>query len=83
MPKHLVPNASVLLVGESSGLEKAMEQDSKDGKDDTKQEPIEELVKLEDEDTERMEHLGKDASESIFSDLTAQAKDYPKLKTTF
>lgn len=83
LPKHLIPNAQFLLVGESSGLDKAMQQDSKDENDDTKQEPIEELEKLEDEDTERMEHLGKDASEAIFSDLTAQAKDYPKLQTTF
>lgn len=79
LPKHLIPNAQFLLVGESSGLDKAMQPDKKDGKAD----PIEEMEKLEDEDTERMENLGKDASEAIFADLEAQTKGYPKLQTTF
>lgn len=83
LPKHLVPNAQFLLVGESSGLDKAMQADEKEDKSEDTKQPVEEMEKLEDEDTERMEHLGKDASEAIFADLGAQAKDYPKLQTTF
>lgn len=83
LPKHLVPNAQFLLVGESSGLDKAMQPDESDEKAKDKEDPIEEMEKLEDEDTERMENLGKDASEAIFTDLEASAKGYPKLQTTF
>lgn len=83
LPKHLIPNAQFLLVGESSGLEKAMEPDEKDEKAEEKTDPMEEMEQLEDEDAERMENLGQDASESIFADLQASAKDYPKLQTTF
>lgn len=83
LPKHLIPNAQFLLIGESSGIEKAMQPDESDKKAGNKKEPIEELEKLEDEDTERMEYLGKDDSDAIFTDLEAQAKNYPKLQTTF
>lgn len=83
LPKHLIPNAQFLLIGESSGIEKAMQPDEKDQKAEGKVEPIEELEKLEDEDTERMQNLGKDDSDAIFTDLEAHAKDYPKLQTTF
>lgn len=71
------------MIGESSGIEKATQLDENDTKADDKEKPIEELEKLEDEDTERMEHLGKDDSDAIFTDLEVQAKDYPKLQTTF
>lgn len=81
LPKHLVPSAQVLLVGESSGVEKALQKDEKDG--NGTEEPLDELEKLEHEDTARMEHLGKDASAAIFTDLEAQASGYPKLQTTF
>lgn len=83
LPKHLIPNAQFLLVGESSGLDKAMQPDEKDNKSQDKEQPIEEMEKLEEEDIERMEHLGKDASEAIFADLGTQAKGYPTLQTTF
>jgi hypothetical protein len=82
-PKHLdVVNTQFLLVGESSGLDKATEpqkQDEKEGKE----EPLEEMEKLEDEDTRRMEHLKGDESAAIFADLEVNAKDYPKIQTTF
>jgi hypothetical protein len=82
-PKHLdYPHTQFLLIGESSGLKKAMqpqEKDQKEGKD----EPLEELEKLEDEDTHRMEDLKGSDSTAIFSDLEVNAKDYPKLQTTF
>jgi hypothetical protein len=81
-PKHLdVEGAQVLLIGESGGLEKATEPEA--GKDSGEGDAKEELEKLEEEDEERMEGLGKDDSESIFKDLHASAKDYPKLATTF
>ncbi|CAN8099879.1 unnamed protein product [Discula destructiva] len=82
-PKHLVPNAQFLLVGQSSGLDKAMQSESKDEKDKDTEQPIEELEKLEDEDADRMEHLGEDASDAIFADLGADAEGYPKLQSTF
>ncbi|XDG03805.1 hypothetical protein ABKA04_003420 [Annulohypoxylon sp. FPYF3050] len=81
-PKHLdFVNTQFLLVGESSGIKKATEpqKDQKEGQE----KPIEELEKLEDEDTHRMKDLQGDDSEAIFADLQARAKDYPKLQTTF
>ncbi|KAK3298734.1 uncharacterized protein B0H64DRAFT_81636 [Chaetomium fimeti] len=82
-PKHLdYANAQFLLVGESSGTEKALapqEEDEKEGK----VEPAEEMEELEEEDTERMKGLSKDDSGRIFADLQADAGDYPKLQTTF
>lgn len=82
-PKHLdYVNTQVLLVGEGAGIDKAMEpqkQDQKDGKE----EPEEELVKLEEEDAQRMKDLSEDDAKAIFTDLGTNAKDYPKLQTTF
>ncbi|KAI2638699.1 hypothetical protein GGS26DRAFT_542621 [Hypomontagnella submonticulosa] len=81
-PKHLdFPNTQFLLVGESSGIKKATEpqKDQEEGQE----KPVEELEKLEDEDTHRMEGLQGDDSAAIFADLHARAKDYPKLQTTF
>lgn len=82
-PEHLdYTNAQILLIGESSGLEEALqplEDDEKDGKKN----PKEALENLEEEDLERMRHLPGDQSASVFADLTIHAKDYPKLKTSF
>ncbi|KUI56129.1 hypothetical protein VP1G_03548 [Cytospora mali] len=83
LPKHLVPNSQFLLVGESSGIQKAMQPDEKDENDENKEQSIEEMEELEHEDTQRMEHLGKDDSDAIFADLEVQAKNYPKLQTEF
>lgn len=83
LPKHLIPNAQFLLIGESSGIQKAMKPEEKDRKADKEEKPIEEMEKLEEEDTDRMEHLGRDDSDAIFADLEVQAKDYPKLQTSF
>ena len=73
-------NTHFLLIGESSGLEKATEPQKKA---EGSEKPIEELEKLEEEDTHRMEHLKGDDSSSIFADLEVHSKDYPKLQTTF
>ncbi|KAM7186784.1 hypothetical protein V8F33_011627 [Rhypophila sp. PSN 637] len=82
-PHHLdYPNAQFLLVGESSGVEKALEPQEEDKKQGN-EEPAEEMEKLEEEDTQRMRGLSKDDSVSIFKDLEVNAKDYPKLQTTF
>ncbi|OTA54819.1 hypothetical protein K449DRAFT_469283 [Hypoxylon sp. EC38] len=81
-PKHLdFENTQFLLIGESSGIQKATEpqKDQKEGEE----KPIEELEKLKDEDTHRMEGLQGDDSAAIFADLHTHAKDYPKLQTTF
>ncbi|KAI1101566.1 hypothetical protein F4804DRAFT_315453 [Jackrogersella minutella] len=81
-PKHLdFANTQFLLIGESSGIKKAT--DPQAGQEKNEQLPIDELEKLEDEDTHRMEDLQGDDSASIFADLQARAKDYPKLQTTF
>ncbi|KAH6648672.1 hypothetical protein BKA67DRAFT_594155 [Truncatella angustata] len=82
-PKHLdYVNTQFLLIGESGGIEKATEPQSED-QQDGKTEPLEELEKLEDEDTHRMEDLKGDDSAAIYADLEVHAKDYPKLQTTF
>ncbi|KAM4057691.1 hypothetical protein HRG_009318 [Hirsutella rhossiliensis] len=82
-PEHLnYENAQLLLIGESSGLDKAVEPQEED-KENGKEEPLEVLGHLEEEDLERMRHLPGGESESLFADLHAHAKDYPKLQTTF
>ncbi|KAK2030003.1 hypothetical protein LX32DRAFT_587435 [Colletotrichum zoysiae] len=82
-PEHLdYANSQVLMIGESSGIEKAVEPKEKDDKAG-KDKPEDVLREIEDEDTKRMEHLSGDESASIFADLQARAKDYPKLQTTF
>lgn len=84
VPKHLdYVNTQFLLVGESSGIDKAMQPAEKDAEAKDKDDPVEEMEKLEDEDTERMKDLGKDDSAAIFTDLEVHAKGYPKLQTTF
>ncbi|KAM0556071.1 hypothetical protein ACHAPJ_006059 [Fusarium lateritium] len=75
-------NAQILLIGESSGIEKAVEPQKKDQKDG-KEEPETVLEHLEDDDVKRMKHLADDQSAAIYADLHAHAKDYPKLQTTF
>lgn len=82
-PKHLdYANAQILLIGESSGIDKAVEPQEKDEKDG-KEEPIEVLEHLEDEDLARMRHMEGDQSAAVYADLEADAKDYPKLQTKF
>lgn len=80
-PTHLnFDNAQILLIGESSGIGKAVEpQKGEEGKE----EPVEVLEHLEEEDLKRMKHLPGDQSASIFADLEADAKNYPKLQTQF
>ncbi|UNI17619.1 hypothetical protein JDV02_003950 [Purpureocillium takamizusanense] len=82
-PDHLdYVNAQVLLVGESSGIDKALEPQKED-KHSGAEEPAEALEHLEDEDLNRMSGLASGQSASIFADLHARAKDYPALQTTF
>ncbi|KAF4471048.1 hypothetical protein FALBO_2047 [Fusarium albosuccineum] len=75
-------NTQILLIGESSGIEKAVEPQKEDQKNG-KEEPETVLENLEEDDLNRMKHLAKDDSAAIFADLDARAKDYPKLQTTF
>lgn len=84
-PRHLdYPNTQLLLIGESSGLKKAIGMKRKKvesgGDEDSEAETLEEL---EDEDTKRMRHLAGDQSDAVFADLQLRADEYPKLKTTF
>lgn len=82
LPKHLdFPNTQFILIGESSGIEKATEpqKDQKEGEQD----PKEEIEQLEEEDLERMRNISSNDSARIFEDLHADAKQYPKLQTTF
>ena len=56
-PKYLdYANAQLLLIGESSGLNKATEAMPRDEKQD-KETPLEEMEKLEGEDEIRVKHL--------------------------
>ncbi|KAI1176548.1 hypothetical protein F4777DRAFT_597543 [Nemania sp. FL0916] len=93
-PRHFdYVNSQILLIGESSGIEKALEpvegdkkgeeNGEREGEEKGKEAPKEELEKLEDEDTHRMEMLKDSDSAAIFADLGALAMDYPKLETTF
>lgn len=82
-PEHLnYANAQILLIGESSGIEKATEPQKKD-EEEGKEEPMEVLEHLAEEDLDRMRHLPGDQSASVYADLQAHAEDYPKLQTTF
>ena len=82
-PQHLdFVNTQFLLIGESSGVDAALEPQKAD-QEQGNEEPLDEMEKLEEEDTKRMKGLGQDDSVSIFTDLEAHAKDYPKLQTTF
>ncbi|KAK3991244.1 hypothetical protein QBC44DRAFT_323894 [Cladorrhinum sp. PSN332] len=82
-PKHLdYVNTQFLLIGESSGVEKALEPQG-DGQKEGKDDPVEELEKLEEEDYERMKGLSEDDAGRIFADLQVDAGEYPKLQTTF
>ncbi|RMJ19774.1 hypothetical protein CDV36_000547 [Fusarium kuroshium] len=82
-PAHLdYVNAQLLLIGESSGIKKAVEPQKED-EEKGKEDPKTVLENLEEDDFERMKDLAEDESTAIFADLHAQAKDYPKLQTTF
>lgn len=83
VPKHLVPNAQILLVGESSGIEKATEPEEKDKQDEDTNETLEEMEELEHEDLKRMEHLGKTDADAIFLDLEAYSKDHREMQKAF
>ena len=80
-PAHLdYVNAQLLFVGESSGIEKAMEPRKKDQKEG-REEPREVLEELEEEDVARMKNLPD--SDAVYKDLEARAGEYPDLLTTF
>jgi hypothetical protein len=56
-PKHLdYPNAQLLIIGESRGLDHATEALGRDQRHD-KETPLEEMEKLEGEDEIRVKHL--------------------------
>lgn len=81
-PEHLdYENASMLLIGESAESGTALEATAQDQKNDDKEVPEEELIKLEEEDEERIKNLKGD--NSIFEDLGISSKDYPKVKSTW
>lgn len=82
-PEHFdFPNAQILLIGESEGVDKAVEPRKKDEKEG-KEEPREVLEELKDEDVDRMRGLTDSDSGAIFRDLDARAEEYPKMMTTF
>lgn len=82
-PKHLnFANAQFLLIGESGGqLGKAVEEQPDDQENEKKESPEEEMEKLEHEDEIRVKHLKGD--DAVFADLGLNAKDYPKVQTTW
>ncbi|KAL8830165.1 MAG: hypothetical protein Q9191_001587 [Dirinaria sp. TL-2023a] len=81
-PKHLdYENTQLLLIGhKEQALEKAAGQQNQD-EGDGKDQPIEEMEKLEHEDEIRVEHLKGD--DTVFVDLGLSSKDYPKVQTTW
>ena len=75
-------HTQVLIIGEGMGvLGKAVDEMSKDEKDDTKAKPEEELEQLEEEDHDRVDHLKE--SDPVFADLGLSAKEYEKMKSTW
>ncbi|KAL2063983.1 hypothetical protein VTL71DRAFT_4477 [Oculimacula yallundae] len=75
-------NTQFLLIGEGMGdLGNAVQEMSKDAKDDEKEKPVEELEKLEEEDHDRVEGLKGD--DPIFADLGLSGKEFEKLQTTW
>ncbi|KAL6875089.1 hypothetical protein J3F83DRAFT_729836 [Trichoderma novae-zelandiae] len=83
-PHHLdYANSQILMIGESSGIGKALGVRDDDDEQANKEEPLEELEELEEQDLKRMQQLSGDDSASIYADLKAHAEDYPKLQTTF
>ncbi|KAI9731064.1 MAG: hypothetical protein M1818_007921 [Claussenomyces sp. TS43310] len=75
-------NTQFLIIGEGLGnVDKAMEEQTKDKRDDTKDAPIEEMEQLRNEDSHRVEHLTSD--DPIFADLCLSSKEYPKMQTTW
>lgn len=78
-PKHLdYPNVQILLIGEK--LESAVEPTQKNEKHG-KENPKEELDKLEHEDELRVEHLS--GEDSVFDDLNISKEDFSKIPTTW
>ncbi|KAL9040427.1 MAG: hypothetical protein Q9180_001917 [Flavoplaca navasiana] len=74
-------NTQFLVIGHNEGaLEKATVPQPEDQKEN-KEEPKEEMEKLEHEDDLRVEHLKGD--DSVFEDLGLSSKEYPKLQTTW
>lgn len=83
-PAHLdYVDAQILLIGQSAGSDMAAEPRKEDQEAKEGEEAREVLQSLEDEDLKRMRHLPGRQSASIFADLHVQAKDYPRLQTTF
>ncbi|KAL5323123.1 hypothetical protein ACEPPN_007651 [Leptodophora sp. 'Broadleaf-Isolate-01'] len=75
-------NTQFLIIGEGMGeMDKAVEEMSKDAKDDEKEKPVEELEKLQEEDHDRVEHLKGD--DPVFADLGLSSKEYSKMQTTW
>ncbi|KAL9587644.1 MAG: hypothetical protein Q9212_000098 [Teloschistes hypoglaucus] len=74
-------NTQFLIIGhKDDALEKATVPQAEDVKQD-KEEPKEEMEKLEHEDELRVEHLKGD--DTVFEDLGLSSKEYPKLQTTW
>jgi hypothetical protein len=75
-------HTQVLIIGEGMGvLGRAVEELSKDQKDDSKEKPEQELDHLEEEDHERVYHLTE--HDPVFADLGLSAKEYSKMKSTW
>lgn len=74
-------NTQFLIIGHNEGaLEKATVRQP-DDENQGKEEPKEEMEKLQHEDDLRVEHLKGD--DTVFEDLGLSSKEYPKLQTTW
>ena len=75
-------HTQVLIIGEGMGvLGRAVDELSKDQKDDNKEKPEEELDHLEEEDHQRIDHLKE--GDPVFADLGLSAKEYDKMSSTW
>ncbi|PVH87789.1 hypothetical protein DL98DRAFT_478782 [Cadophora sp. DSE1049] len=75
-------NTQFLIIGEGmNDMGKAVQEMTKDAKDDAKEKPAEELEKLLEEDHDRAEHLKGD--DPVFADLGLSSKEYSKMQTTW
>ena len=75
-------HTQVLVIGEGMGVfGRAMEELSKDHKNESKDTPEDELDHLEEEDHDRVDHLKE--HDPVFADLGLSAKEHSKMKSTW
>lgn len=81
-PAHLdYERTQFLIIGEGMGSTETATKAQEDGKKDGKEQAEDEMKKLEEEESHRVESLKAD--DAIFADLGLSSRDYPKMQTTW